>query len=108
MGKVELLGDRIWLEPVEGGDEMEACHKVKKEGGVYRLDIDEYTLGIGARLGRVVKIGGGLVGAGGARGTDLAVGRVVIYLKETAQEMVVEGKRRILVREEDILAMEEE
>ena len=84
-----VLGPRILIDPVTS--------KPKMPEGLIAPD----------NLGFEAEVSGTVVGVGSIKG-EINVGDVVFFSPHAGQECVVEGKRQIIIREEQILAVVEQ
>lgn len=85
-----MLGDRILVEPIE-----------KAEGAILIPDaVDD-----GPQSGKVLDVGGGLVGPMGKEPLEVLVGDVVLYNKGTGLKIKDEGKALLIMREFEVLAV---
>ncbi|MFH1867976.1 MAG: co-chaperone GroES [Candidatus Omnitrophota bacterium] len=94
MAKVQPLGDRILIKP------LEALEKTK--GGIIVPDTAKEK----PQEGKVVAVGKGKVlESGKTEPVEVKVGDKVLYGKYSGTEIKVDGDDHLIVREEDILAI---
>ena len=92
--KIRPLQDRIVIKRVEG-------ESVTKGGIIIPDSAKEKPI-----EGRVVAVGNGKVLKDGkVRPVDVKVGDVVLFGKYSGTEVKLEGEERLIVREDDILAV---
>jgi chaperonin GroES len=92
--KIKPLGDRVLVEVLEAEE--------KTKGGIILPDTakEEKT------EGKVISVGSGKVLDSGKRQTlDVSVGDRVIFGKYSGDEIVVDGKKLKVVKENEILAI---
>jgi chaperonin GroES len=90
------LGDRVVVEPIEQ-DEITA-------GGIMLPDTAKEK----PQEGKILAVGPGTRNDAGERVVmDVAVGDVILYAKYAGTEIKLEGKKILVLRESDILAIVE-
>lgn len=94
MAKVQPLGDRILLKPLEAEE--------KTKGGIILPDTAKEK----PQEGKVIAVGKGKVlESGKTEPVEVKVGDKVLYGKYSGTEIKIEGEDHLIVREEDILAI---
>ena len=94
MAKVQPLGDRILIKPLEAQE--------KTKGGIILPDTAKEK----PQEGQVVSVGKGKVlDSGKTEPVEVKVGDKVLYGKYSGTEIKVDGEDHLIVREEDILAI---
>ena len=93
MAKVQPLGDRVLLQPLEAEE--------KTSGGIIVPDSAKEK----PQEGKIIAVGKGKVEAGKVIPTEVKVGDKVLYGKYSGTEIKVDGEEMLIVKEEDILAV---
>ena len=94
MAKVQPLGDRVLLKPLEAEE--------KTKGGIILPDTAKEK----PQEGKVAAVGKGKVGDNGkVQPLEVKVGDKVLYGKYSGTEIKADGEDYLIVREEDILAI---
>jgi len=94
MAKVQPLGDRILLKPLEAQD--------KTKGGIILPDNAKEK----PQEGEVIAVGKGKVlESGKVEPLEVKVGDKVLYGKYSGTEIKVNGEDYLIVRDEDVLAI---
>ncbi len=93
MAKVQPLGDRVLLQPLEAEE--------KTAGGIIVPDSAKEK----PQEGKIVAVGKGKVENGKTVAMEVKVGDKVLYGKYSGTEIRVEGEDMLIVKEEDILAV---
>jgi len=93
MAKVQPLGDRVLLKPLEAEE--------KTKGGIILPDTAKEK----PQEGKVVAVGKGKVEDGKIQPLEVKVGDKVLYGKYSGTEIKVDGDELLIVKEEDILAI---
>jgi len=94
MAKIQPLGDRILLKPLEAEE--------KTKGGIILPDTAKEK----PQQGKVVAVGKGKVlESGKTEPIEVKAGDKVLYGKYSGTEIKVDGEDYLIVREEDILAI---
>jgi len=93
MAKVQPLGDRVLLKPLEAEE--------KTKGGIILPDTAKEK----PQEGKVVAVGKGKVEDGKVQPLEVKVGDKVLYGKYSGTEIKVDGDELLIVKEEDILAI---
>lgn len=93
MAKVQPLGDRVLLQPLEAEE--------KTKGGIILPDTAKEK----PQEGKVVAVGKGKMEDGKAVKVEVKVGDKVLYAKYSGTEIKVDGEEMLIVKEEDILAI---
>lgn len=94
MAKVQPLGDRILIKPLEAQD--------KTKGGIILPDTAKEK----PQEGKVVAVGKGKVlESGKTEPLEVKAGDKVLYGKYSGTEIKVDGEDHLIVREEDVLAI---
>jgi len=93
MAKVQPLGDRVLLKPLEAED--------KTKGGIILPDTAKEK----PQEGEVIAAGKGKVEDGKTIALEVKVGDKVLYGKYSGTEIKVDGEDHLIVKEEDILAI---
>ena len=98
MGKLEPLGDRLIVEPIEQEDTT--------SGGILLPETAKEK----PQEGRVIAVGPGKLDDSGKRvKMEVRVGDRVLYIKYAGTEIKVEENKQLLIlRESDILALVED
>lgn len=96
MSKLRPLHDRILVEPLEAA--------TVSPGGIIIPDAAKEK----PVTGKVLAVGNGRVLENGTvRSLDVKVGDVVLYGKYAGSEVTVDGSKLVLIREEEVLAVQE-
>jgi chaperonin GroES len=91
--KLRPLGDRVWVEPIEG-EEMTASGIVLPETAKEK-----------PQQGKVLAVGLGILDDKGKRqALDVTVGDRVLFAKYSGTEVKQNGTKYLIMRESDILA----
>jgi len=94
--KLRPLDNRVVVEPLEAQD--------KTTGGIYLPDTAKEK----PQMGKVLAAGPGKIQDDGKRSPmSVKVGDEVIYGKYTGNEVEVEGKKMVILRESDLLGVAE-
>ncbi len=94
--KLRPLDDRVVLEPLDAQD--------KTSGGIYLPDTAKEK----PQIGKVIAAGPGkLLDDGKRNPMSVKVGDEVIYGKYTGNDVEVEGKKVVILRESDLLGIVE-
>jgi len=93
MAKVQPLGDRVLLKPLEAEE--------KTKGGIILPDTAKEK----PQEGEVVAIGAGKTEDGKKVELEVKVGDKVLYGKYSGTEIKVDEEDHLIVKEEDILAI---
>ena len=94
MAKVQPLGDRVLLKPLEA--------ESKTKGGIILPDTAKEK----PQQGEVVAVGKGKVlESGKVEPVEVKVGDKILYGKYSGTEIKIDGDEYLIVREEDILAI---
>lgn len=94
MAKVQPLGDRVLVKPLEAED--------KTKGGIILPDNAKEK----PQEGKVVAVGKGKVSEDGkVQPLEVKAGDKVLYGKYSGTEIKVDGEDHLIVKEEDILAI---
>jgi len=94
--KLRPLDDRVVLEPLDAQD--------KTSGGIYLPDTAKEK----PQIGKVIAAGPGkLLDDGKRNAMSVKVGDEVIYGKYTGNDVEVEGKKVVILRESDLLGIVE-
>ncbi len=99
MGKMKLrpLGDRIVVEPLETEE--------KTKGGIILPDTAKEK----PQEGKIVAIGKGKLDENGKPvAMEVKVGDKVLYGKYAGTEITIDGKKYMILKEEDVLAVVDE
>lgn len=92
--KIEPLRDRILVKPLEAEE--------KTKGGIILPDTAKEK----PQEGKVVAIGKGKVLKNGKlQPTEIKAGDKVLYAKYSGTEIKLDGEERLIIREEDVLAV---
>jgi chaperonin GroES len=92
--KLRPLGDRVWVEPIEG-EEMTASGIVLPETAKEK-----------PQEGKVLAVGPGVRNDKGERQPlDVEIGDRVLFAKYAGTEIKQEGTKYLIMRESDILAI---
>jgi len=92
--KIQPLSDHILVEPI---------YEEKKKGGIILPDTVEKER---SEKGKVIAVGPGKRDKDGKRvPIDVKKGDVVLFTKYSPNEIKVEGKEYLVIREDDILAI---
>jgi len=93
MAKVQPLGDRVLLKPLEAEE--------KTKGGIILPDTAKEK----PQEGEIVSIGSGRTEDGKKVELEVKIGDKVLYGKYSGTEIKVDGEDYLIVKEEDILAI---
>ena len=94
MAKIEPLGDRVVIKPT-------AKEEVSK-GGIVLPDTAKEK----PQEGKIIAVGPGRLTEDGKRiAMDVAVGDVVMYAKYGGTEVKIDGKKLLILKESDVLAI---
>jgi len=94
--KLRPLDDRVVLEPLDAQD--------KTSGGIYLPDTAKEK----PQIGKIIAAGPGkLLDDGKRNAMSVKVGDEVIYGKYTGNDVEVEGKKVVILRESDLLGIVE-
>ena len=92
--KLRPLGDRVWVEPIEG-EEMTASGIVLPETAKEK-----------PQQGKVLAVGLGILDDKGKRqALDVTVGDRVLFAKYSGTEIKLDSKKLLILRESDLLAI---
>lgn len=91
--KIVPLNDRVVIEPVKQDN--------KTEGGLF-LPEDAIEK---PQTGKVIAIGSGLFQDGERVALTVKVGDIILFSKYTGAEIKLDGKKLLIFRESDILAV---
>lgn len=92
--KVQPLGDRILVEPMEAEE--------KTKGGIVIPDTAKEK----PQQGKVAAVGQGkTLETGEVKSLEVKTGDKVLYGKYAGTEVTVEGEEYLIIREDDILAI---
>jgi chaperonin GroES len=93
MAKIQPLGDRVLIQPLEAEE--------KTKGGIILPDTAKEK----QQEGKVMAAGKGRVEDGKVIALEVKVGDKVLYGKYSGTEIKVDGEEMLIVKEEDILAI---
>lgn len=94
MSKIQPLSNHILVEPLK---------EEKKKGGIILPDTVEKER---SEKGKVIAVGPGKRDENGKRmPLDVKKGDVVLFTKYSPNEVKVDGKEYLVIREDDVLAM---
>lgn len=94
--KLRPLGDRVWLEPIEG--------EATTASGIILPETAKEK----PQEGKILAVGAGLRNDAGERqALDVKVGDKVLFAKYAGTEVKQDGTRYLIMRESDILAIVE-
>jgi chaperonin GroES len=93
MAKIQPLGDRVLIQPMEAEE--------KTKGGIILPDTAKEK----QQEGKVIAVGKGRVEDGKTIAVDVKVGDKVLFGKYSGTEIKVDGEDMLIVKEEDILAI---
>ena len=92
--KFRPLGDRVWIEPLEQED--------KTASGIILPETAKER----PQEGKVLAVGPGVINDKGERqAMEVKVGDLVLFAKYSGTEIKQDGKKYLIMRESDILAV---
>ena len=92
--KLRPLGDRVWIEPIEQEDQTAS-------GIILPQSAKERP-----QEGKVLAVGPGMLNEKGERQSmEVKVGDLVLFAKYSGTEVKEDGKKYLIMRETDILAV---